>query len=335
MKTEWNICNFTQMVAIISICLFVLLASEIGHTQENKPITKENLIAALKNCKSRRYCSRCRQCKLRASDFIQRIKQLKVDFRLTELGEQEIREAGSFFGERDLNKLIFEVHSAYRSYAPSILPSGGLRRNFNYMDLRNGQLSDSCGDSAIDEKVRLVHTSINNTLHLDTNYKFYDDVISNIFVVAHADKNYLDGTLFIEINFIKKILASDLNNSSLAKDSLLYFLIAHELSHLKQLKIELTFSGYKSKQIELHADFLAGWWVARFLRTTNNNSPEYQDAFFKVISLAFRMGDTDPIEGHHGTPKERLDAVSAGFGLQNETDPDKVYEKGIYYVSHL
>lgn len=328
-----NVSNFIKIVAIISACLVVDVASGTSYAQESKIITRERLIAALKDCKNRRHCKRCRQCKLKASDFIREVKQLKVDFDMSDFDKREIREAGSFLSEKELDELIVAVRNAY------LFPYLTLDDPRRFMSLEeiakdmDMTLFDSYGDVTIDSKIRLIHASVNNTLRLDTSYKFYDGHHPNMFVNANVDKNHPDGTLFIGREFIKQNLTTDANSSQLANDSVLYFLISHQISHLKQAKIGWTLNA--SKQRTLHADFLAGWWVARFLKTTRDDSPEYQAAFFKIIDLAFRSGSPHVPARTHGTPKERLDAVSAGFGLHSEADPDKVYRKGIEYVSRL
>jgi hypothetical protein len=322
------------IVMFISACLFVSVASGLRRTQGDERITKENLIAALQNCKSRRHCTRCQQCELKASDFIRQIKELKVSFILSECDEGEIRKAGDFLGKKGLDELIVTIREEYLTY---VITPGGSRLVFSIEtipQIGKFTLLDAYGDDAVEGKIRLIHASINSTLRLDTNYRFYDggnDAL-NIFSVPRLDKNYPDGTLLIGREIIKRNLTTDTSGAQLAGDAILYLLIAHEMSHLKQAKVGCFPGDFKRR--DLHADFLAGWWVARFLKTTRSDSSEYKDAFFKVVGLAFDSGDRGN-SGYQGTPKERLDAVNAGFGLQNETDPDKVYRKGIEYVAHF
>lgn len=330
-----NAYNRIQIVAFISVCLLVSVAPGLGNTQGGEPITKENLIAALKDCKDRRHCSRCRRCKLKASDFIQQIKQLKVDFVVYGSAAREIREAGDFFSKKELDELIAAIRNAYVFYVPA--PNDEAPLNPTSLDeisrTMNITLFDSYSDDIVDGKVRLIHSSVTNSLSLNTSYKFYESnagISANLFGSAYGEKNHPDGTLLIGKEFIKHLLISDAK-SSLTNDSRLYFSIAHVMSHFKQTKSGGT-PAFTEIQRELHANFLAGWCVARFLKTTKSDSPEYREAFFNVMDIAFHYGY--PPE-RYGTPKSRLDAASAGFGLQTETDPDKVYRKGIEYVGRL
>ena len=94
-------------------------------------------------------------------------------------------------------------------------------------------------------------------------------------------------------------------------------LCAHEFAHIVQF-----FSGFyerltkgqqTKKLVELHADFLSGYYIG--LRKMNYTSAE-------LVSLGRSwesIGDssyTDP--QHHGTPEERLQAVEQGYRFARE-----------------
>lgn len=327
--------NLIRMVPILLLCLFMDVNSGTGYGQNGGRITKQNLVAALKDCNNRRRCARCRRCKLKASDFIRQIEQLKVDFTVRETDEREIREAGSFLSENEIDELIAAVRNAFVVYSPHANDEtpGNLGSLDEISKSMNMTLIDSYGDQVVDGKLRLIHSSISSSLRLDSSYKIYESNNGpsvTIFGYMQADKNHPDGTVFIGKEFIKHLLISDAKNT-ITNDSRLYFTVAHVMSHFKQNKVGET-AGFTEVQRELHANFLAGWCVARFLRNTKNDSPEYRESFFNVMDIAFHYGE--PAE-RYGTAKERLDAASAGFGLQAETDPDKVYRKGIEYVGRL
>jgi WD40 repeat protein len=101
------------ILATSFISLLMLPRPELGHTQDLEPITKENLLAALKDCKRRRDCTQCRRCLLGTADFIEQIKRLKVNFRLETTSEEEIRQAGDFLGANGVSDLITAVRLSY------------------------------------------------------------------------------------------------------------------------------------------------------------------------------------------------------------------------------
>lgn len=103
--------------------------------------------------------------------------------------------------------------------------------------------------------------------------------------------------------------------------------IGHEYAHIMQFKNALPLGG---KWMELHADYMAGWFTAhrgRFDR--RQNSQESALSFFNKGDYAFNS------EQHHGTPDERVGAFMAGFQLnfrQSQPDARAAYESGIAYL---
>lgn len=104
-------------------------------------------------------------------------------------------------------------------------------------------------------------------------------------------------------------------------------IIGHEYAHIMQFKNAIPLRG---KWIELHADYMAGWFTAhrgRFDRI--QNSQESAISFFNKGDYAFNS------ETHHGTPAERVGAFMAGFQLnmqQNQPDARAAYASGINYL---
>jgi hypothetical protein len=92
---------------------------------------------------------------------------------------------------------------------------------------------------------------------------------------------------------------------------------------------ELAALDKTARPMELHADFLAGYFLAMRKRDYPNVS------LFKVGDALSKKGDTDFNNGnHHGTSEERVAAVTAGFdlGMTGTQDIGKVAEAGIAYV---
>ena len=82
-------------------------------------------------------------------------------------------------------------------------------------------------------------------------------------------------------------------------------ILAHEFGHILQFQHQDFAPG---KHAELHADFLAGWYLGKKALA----KPLNVEAFGRSL---YEKGDYavwDP--SHHGTPEERVSAMLAGFG---------------------
>ena len=105
-------------------------------------------------------------------------------------------------------------------------------------------------------------------------------------------------------------------------------IIAHEYAHIAQFKYKLPWT--EGKWPELHADFLAGWFIAH-----RGRFPVATDANQAAASLYYK-GDYDFNESdHHGTPAERLAAFQAGFEFNlrsNSPSGGLAYQAGVNYL---
>ena len=98
--------------------------------------------------------------------------------------------------------------------------------------------------------------------------------------------------------------------------------MAHEFGHLAQYKQGFRESG---KRPELHADFMAGWYLSLRGRYAWTN-------LMPTLKLFYELGDyqfNSPT--HHGTPDERLAAARAGFA-SNATSAAQAYALGWQFV---
>jgi hypothetical protein len=110
---------------------------------------------------------------------------------------------------------------------------------------------------------------------------------------------------------------------------------AHEFGHIVQYKrgIDTRLIGDNSvKRLELHADFLAGYFAGR----RKLEMPGFPAAVFATTQYSF--GDNnygDP--NHHGTGKERGDAVVAGFdsAYRAHESFDSAVETGVRYARQV
>lgn len=104
-------------------------------------------------------------------------------------------------------------------------------------------------------------------------------------------------------------------------------IMAHEFAHAMQYKNSFPYAG---KWRELHADYIAGWYIGHRGRYRPQNALQ---AFLNF----YYKGDYDFFDkGHHGTPQERAAAFNAGFNLnvgRNEASAVNAYNAGLRYVT--
>jgi hypothetical protein len=104
-------------------------------------------------------------------------------------------------------------------------------------------------------------------------------------------------------------------------------ILAHEFAHAMQNANNFPYPG---KWAELHADYMAGWFVAlrgRY-RTQDPN---------RAWASISEKGDYNFFDsGHHGTPQERAEAFAAGYWLYvrgGQTSGVSAYNAGLQFVS--
>ena len=116
-----------------------------------------------------------------------------------------------------------------------------------------------------------------------------------------------DGTILYNIEMLKEQL-----QVSKWGGAILAGVIAHEFGHIYQnftnAMPRLRSLGPTVKFVELHADFLSGFYMAGKDRTIDVRS--YADAFFKIGDYGFTEPD------HHGTPEERYFVLKAGYNYR-------------------
>jgi hypothetical protein len=107
-----------------------------------------------------------------------------------------------------------------------------------------------------------------------------------------------DGTILFGQNLLAQQLSHDPSGASVIA------IMAHEFGHLIQFK-----NGFREpgKRPELHADFMAGWYLNLRGRYSWVNLMPVLRVFYQIGDFQFNS------PSHHGTPDERLAAAQAGF----------------------
>lgn len=200
-------------------------------------------------------------------------------------------------------------------------------------DIDRDHYENGSGDKVFDRALAHTLTKASDLLNVLPGFAFFDDNTSrNAFASSSTRLGHSDGSVvFGKILFQEIMQRPDHPELGIAA------VCAHEFGHISQYKrgIDRRLVVGRDgpvKRLELHADFLAGYFAGR--RKLEN--PDYPAAVFAATQFDF--GDNnfgDP--NHHGTSKERGDAVVEGFyvAFRDKLDFDVAVEKGVQYVLRI
>jgi hypothetical protein len=139
-------------------------------------------------------------------------------------------------------------------------------------------------------------------LNVNPQFYFYNDQESpNAFATPEAfDSNFPNGTVI----FGARLITLEAQQTGFANYTVAA-IMAHEFAHILQFKLG---EDLPTKQKELEADYMAGWYIA------NVSGTALDVASSEALRTFYSKGDygfNDP--NHHGTPQERMRAVQAGL----------------------
>jgi len=196
----------------------------------------------------------------------------------------------------------------------------------------HGRISPRSGNREFDYALAQTLSMLVDTLQVFPNLAFFKDFHShNAYAMPDSLGSQPDGTVLLGIRMLNFLFSSD-NHPEIAVASI----CAHEFGHIVQFKHGLisALRGQEPtvRRIELHADFLAGYF-AGMRKLARPNFPAVVFA-----TTAFRFGDYafgDPT--HHGTPNQRASAIVRGFQAAYQerrtfTDAVKI---GVGYVQSV
>lgn len=171
-------------------------------------------------------------------------------------------------------------------------------------------------DRAINEEV----ANLNRVFGVKPNVLLLNDQGQpNAYASSQQTREDHTGTVYIGLTLIaEQIEDEEKGEIGLAG------IIAHEFGHITQIRRRTQLRG---KFMELHADFLAGW----FLGKKNRVKPIKIEGFAKSL---FEKGDFNfwhPL--HHGTPNERVNAMMIGYA-SHEMSLDEAYVYGERLVTN-
>jgi hypothetical protein len=169
------------------------------------------------------------------------------------------------------------------------------------------KLITSSGDAQLDRSLGRALLRLAEAFEVYPGFGFIDDSDGENAYAAREDRIAgTRGTVYFGLALFRRTMAR-FDDGGMA----VLAICAHEFAHIYQFwsgyHQELTVDG-KVRLAELHADFLAGYFLAR--RKAELTQLNIQGAGALIESL----GDTEfSSPDHHGTPVQRVRAIEAGY----------------------
>jgi hypothetical protein len=177
------------------------------------------------------------------------------------------------------------------------LQSGGASLSLGDL-AATGQIYFPSGNYVLDNFYQQEGLALVSTFGLSPRgFWFYDQSPNAMATPEVANQFGPDGTILFGQNLLLQQLSTDPSGATVVA------IMAHEFGHLAQFREAFREAG---KRPELHADFMAGWYLRIRGRSWAN--------FSSALRVFYELGDYEfNSPQHHGTPQERLAAAQAGF----------------------
>jgi hypothetical protein len=186
------------------------------------------------------------------------------------------------------------------------------------------------GDPAFDRALAVTLGKISETFSVLPGFAFSERVRLNAFASRRTELGRADGSVVFGNSMYRSIMGRR-EHPELG----IAAICAHEFGHIAQYKHRiddiLVVNG-RVKRLELHADFMAGYFAGR----RKLEVPDFPAAIFATTQYSFGDGDYgDP--DHHGCPAERGQAVVAGFdsAFRAREGFSTALETGVRYVQRI
>lgn len=190
----------------------------------------------------------------------------------------------------------------------------------------------SSGDKDLDYALARTLSRLSQAFGVMPGFAYFDGPKSNnAYATTKTLLNKADGTVMFGLPYLAKKL-----KQPEAPDAWVAATCAHEYAHILQYKLRLkntVFAGQPtSKRLEMHADFLAGY----FAGLSKRRDPNYPAAVYATSRYASGDFNTHK-KGHHGTPDERAGATVRGFEVayRDKKPLNEAVQIGIKYVSKV
>ena len=175
------------------------------------------------------------------------------------------------------------------------------------------RIARSSGDAETDRFLGRALVRLSTTFGVGPGFAFFDDgQAPNAFATGQTLLSEGHGTVLMGMHLFGQRMAKDRDAGMTV-----IAICAHEFGHIHQIQ-----NGYHGalakldatvKPLELHADFLAGFYLG-------NRKHEHPDLDLQTVGRVYdSIGDTDYTSPqHHGTPEERIAAITKGFEFQRD-----------------
>lgn len=213
-----------------------------------------------------------------------------------------------------------------------LLAGRGLQLGVTFEEIAAGGGRRSTGNAEMDRALDRAIKRLADNFGVFPGFGFFDDE-------PYKNAFAYDGTLPQLPHTRGTVLYGDLMFSHLMKvdptGTAVMWVMAHEFAHIwlystgDRAKLGQEGLPRTGKRIELHADFLAGFYVGQ--RQKENQSI----SLYKTGKEIWNIGDTNfNNPDHHGTPPERLAAAEAGFKVSylQTRNAQYAYAAGLDYV---
>ena len=198
-------------------------------------------------------------------------------------------------------------------------------------DINKDAYENGSGNKDFDRALAITLTKLSDSFDILPGFAFFHegDEGANAFASRSRRLGRADGSVVFG-----KVLLNLLMRSRDNPELRVAAVCAHEFAHIMQYRLSLenrlVGPDRRVKRLELHADFMAGY----FAGLRKKERPDFPAAVFAQTQFSF--GDTqynDP--DHHGTPDERGQAVVAGFQASHRDGKGlgDAIEEGIRFVS--
>lgn len=179
---------------------------------------------------------------------------------------------------------------------------------------------NSSGDPSLDMAIRSEIEHICGVFGLNpVDFAFYDDENQpNAWAKCGCDHSNCSGTVRLGRNLLRKELTE-----RYAGDYAVVGILAHEIAHVLQCR-----KGWSSNNEvrELHADFLAGYYMAVRSYYTYTNINSFAASLFEKGSYDIFRDD------FHGTPEQRVQSMTLG-ALQANFPLNEAYNLGYQWLA--
>jgi hypothetical protein len=189
-------------------------------------------------------------------------------------------------------------------------------------------LIDTSGDAELDAALGRALVRLARAFGQNPGFGFFDDSKGkNAYASPRSQIPGTWGTVFYGKRMFQEIM-DQANDGGMAALTI----AAHEFGHIAQFRskadIKLLEGQNNVRRVELHADYLAGW----YLGTRKRAQPNLR--LWAAGRTIYEIGDesfNDP--QHHGTPEQRVAASEQGYalGLAGENF-QHAFDQGLSYV---